>query len=210
MITERSTKSWGVRLNRSEARLLPSGDLVAKKKSLEKFWALCVVGYSRLVLRLRIHVYSASGLRVAGSLTGPTLSLVSDKRGCLPLTAFRRASICGICPMFISFLEHRARRPLQSVWLARIYSCPPFPSLPASYMRRIVPSTPLEVLPGISSQAFLRRSSSSSFYCVTGIFSAPTKTNCATDPSETLELFPDQSFQPLMASCRRDVPAQTT
>ncbi len=162
----------------SEASSL-SGDLVVKEKSLAKrFWA-----YASSLLCVWFFVcgymfYSASGFRGRGlSYWDSTLRVRIGQTGLSTSgLLFGAAIYCGIGAVVYFVFGIIVRRPF-AILCAYAHLCMSVKFLfsAASYMRRIVPSTPLEVLPGHFVAGFLSAQFFLLVYCVTGIFSAPPK-----------------------------------
>jgi hypothetical protein len=162
----------------SEASSL-SGDLVVKEKSFAKrFWAyasslLCVwflvcgyIFYQLSGFSPRKISYWDSTLRVR---IGQTALSNSD-------FVFGAAIYCGICAIVYFVFGILVRRPFAVLCgYAHLWMSTKLLFSAASFIRGIVPSTPLEGLPGHFVSGFLGAQLFFLAYCIVGLFSAPPK-----------------------------------
>jgi hypothetical protein len=167
-------------LNRLEnAASSLSGDLVVKEKSFAKrFWAyasslLCVwffisgyIFYSSSGFNTRGHSSWDSTLRVRIGQTGLSISDL----------LFGAAIYCGVCVVVYFVFGIIVRRPFAILCgYAHLWMSVKLLFSAASYIRGIVPSTPLEVLPGHFVSGFIGAQIFLLVYCLTGVFSGPPK-----------------------------------
>jgi hypothetical protein len=156
-----------------------SGDLVVKEKSFAKrFWAcasslLCVWFFVSGCVFYRLSGFGSRGLYYWDSTLrvhiGQTRLSTSD-------FLFSAMIYCGICAIVYFVFGILVRRPFAVLCgYAHLWMSSKLLFSAASFIRGIVPSTPLEGLPGHFVSGFLGAQLFFLVYCIVGIFSAPPK-----------------------------------
>jgi hypothetical protein len=156
-----------------------SGDLIVEEKSFAKrFWAytsslLCVWFFVCGYIFCRRSGFSSRGLYYWDSTLRVhiwhTQLSTSD-------FLFGAAIYCGICAIVYFVFGILVRRPFAVLCgYAHLWMSIQLLFSAASFIRGIVPSTPLEGLPGHFVSGFLSAQLFLLVYCIVGIFSAPPK-----------------------------------